>query len=147
MRSRARVDPEPATVDHDMVVIPTHGGEVVGIIGAFDRPLLNVVRLKSRGGCAPVSGTQPAIPSEDPSSGSRWDARLCGAMGKRGPGFAAAGHLDHGVAEDAFQCVGTYSGARYDPSPGLSVGSAGISRIDNHRGDCGCRALSCSGLA
>jgi hypothetical protein len=43
-------------MDDNMVVVPTEGGEVVGIIRPVARPMLNVVWLKSRGGSASVGG-------------------------------------------------------------------------------------------
>ena len=43
---RLRIDPVPHPMDHDMVMEPTEGGEVVRIVVAALEPLADVVRLE-----------------------------------------------------------------------------------------------------
>ena len=59
------VDSVSVAVDDHMVVVPTEGGEVVGVVGAASRFWGDVVGLEPVAGLASVGGAGSSITVED----------------------------------------------------------------------------------
>ena len=130
MRWRFGVDGVSASVDDNVVVEPTQGGEVLSISGTALRPRGDVVWLEPVPAHAASDGADSAVAGEDESAQSGWDGAASSSHVDRCAVSGSPGYFDDPVAQDRFDRVSSDSGSGFDHRSGFTVRLSGVIGVD-----------------
>ncbi len=124
------VDGESSAVDHNVVVVPAQGGEVVCVGWSALGPGVDVVGLEPVSADAAFDGADASVSVEDEAAEAGWDDPGSASHVDRCPVGGSAGDFDDALAEDGFDRVGSDSGSGFDNGPGFAVGGCGVVGVD-----------------
>ena len=105
------VDRKASSMDHDMVVEPAQGGEVLCVGCSAVGPGHDVMRLEPVPADTALGGANTAVTGEDETSESGWNGTTPTSHVHRYTVFGSSGDFDHPVTQDRFDR------GRSDPRP------------------------------